>query len=109
MNREEAIGRLNSIVTHIQDISAIKNQMSDKAREDIKALEFAINSLKADEAYDLEYEISKNSKLNEAVAFLIEKYNYAEDRGNIHKPFSWALYKTWKHFDEKEKPKAIVF
>lgn len=41
-----------------------------------------------------------------AIRKVTEEYFYAVKRQYVQKPLSWALYQTWKYFDEREKAKG---
>lgn len=43
--------------------------------------------------------------IGKAVMNLIEEYDIAKDSGYVRKPISYALYQTWRRWDEKEKPR----
>ena len=38
----------------------------------------------------------------------LEYYHRALYQNWIYKPVSWALYQTWKYFDERETPRNEV-
>lgn len=40
-----------------------------------------------------------------AIRKVTEEYFYAVKSEFVKKPISWALYTTWKYFDEREKAK----
>ena len=46
---------------------------------------------------------SKISPIGEAILDLIETWNIAKESDYVVKPISYALYHTWKIWDEKEK------
>lgn len=48
---------------------------------------------------------SELTKLGNAIMHLISEYDKAKKYNYIHKPISYALYKTWKEWDYKEKGK----
>lgn len=41
--------------------------------------------------------------IGDAIVLLYEEYKRAKDIQWVNKPISYALYHTWKFFDEKEK------
>lgn len=43
--------------------------------------------------------------IGRAVMDLIEAYGISKDSGYVQKPISYALYQTWRKWDEKEKPR----
>ena len=43
--------------------------------------------------------------IGRAVMDLIEAYGRAKEAEHIRKPISYALYQTWRRWDEKEKPR----
>lgn len=45
-------------------------------------------------------------KIEKALAHLLGEYNKCKDDQTIHKPVSYALYRTWGWCDENEKPRA---
>lgn len=47
----------------------------------------------------------KYKKLGKAIADLIAAYEDAIHNDFVHKPVSYALYQTWKKWDENEKPR----
>ena len=48
----------------------------------------------------------KNTKrshvLGKAILMLVEKYDEAKKLDWIHNKVAWALYQTWRYFDERE-------
>ena len=40
--------------------------------------------------------------IGKVVDELLKNYEYSKSQNWIEKPFSWALYQTWKWADEKE-------
>lgn len=48
---------------------------------------------------------SKLTELGKAIMHLISEYDRAKEADHIHKPISYALYQTWRRWDEKEKPR----
>lgn len=46
---------------------------------------------------------SKLPELGKAIAHLISEYDRAKDIDCVRKPISYALYRTWKVWDGKEK------
>ena len=43
--------------------------------------------------------------LGNTIAYLEKKLEEAEKSDYVEKPFSWALYQTWKWVDQKEQPR----
>lgn len=43
--------------------------------------------------------------IEDAIMYLIQRYKEAKKNRAIHKPISWALYKTWVYVDSCEKEK----
>ena len=52
-------------------------------------------------------EISNLSKIGNAIKDFIDEYDKAVKSGYVFKPISYALYHTWKIWDEKEKIRDI--
>ncbi len=48
----------------------------------------------------------KYKKLGKAIGELIEIYEDAIHNDMVYKPVSYALYQTWKIWNEKEKPRV---
>lgn len=46
--------------------------------------------------------------IGEIIDKVIKYHAEALLRTDIRKPFAWALYKTWKWVDEKEKERAVL-
>ena len=44
-----------------------------------------------------------SDKVEKAVEMLQEEYSKAKQQAYIRKPMAYALYETWKKFDEMEK------
>lgn len=40
-------------------------------------------------------------ELRKAVKVLDKNYEYAINNSYVRDPIAWALYQTWKHFDER--------
>lgn len=47
----------------------------------------------------------KYLNLGKAIGDFIEAYEDAIHTSGVSKPISYALYSTWKKWDEKEKPR----
>lgn len=47
----------------------------------------------------------KYKKIGKAIGNLIEEYEYAIHNASVYKPVSYALYQTWKKWNEKEEPR----
>lgn len=45
--------------------------------------------------------------IGDAIVMLCDEYNKAKEQSFILKPVSYALYQTWKFYDEKEKPRKL--
>lgn len=45
--------------------------------------------------------------IGDAIVMLCDEYNKAKEQRLILKPVSYALYQTWKFYDEKEKPRKL--
>lgn len=43
--------------------------------------------------------------IGEVVMNLIEEYGNVKDAEHIRKPISYALYQTWRKWDERENPR----
>lgn len=48
-------------------------------------------------------EVVTNKSLSKAIKMLTEEYTKAQSLTHINKPLSYALYQTWKYFDQHEK------
>lgn len=50
--------------------------------------------------------VERNAKrshvLGKAILMLVEKYDEAKKLDWIHNKVAWALYQTWRYFDERE-------
>lgn len=49
---------------------------------------------------------SKLTDIGKAVMNVIEEYGIAKDSEYVRKPISYALYRTWRKWDEQEKPRT---
>jgi hypothetical protein len=47
----------------------------------------------------------KYKKIGKAIGDLIEAYEIAIHTKEVYKPISFALYQTWKKWNEKEEPR----
>lgn len=44
-------------------------------------------------------------EIRDAIKMLKDNFKMADKNVYIQKPISYALYKTWRHFNEIEKPR----
>ena len=44
-----------------------------------------------------------DAKLEKAIAMLRAEYEKASNQPFVHNPIGYALYKTWKEFDEENE------
>lgn len=42
------------------------------------------------------------------IEHFLRNWDYAQRTAYIRKPFSWALYETWKWVDNREKTREVV-
>lgn len=47
-------------------------------------------------------------KLSDVIIYLTKEYESAVNKQFVTKPLSYALYRTWKWCDEKEKGRKIA-
>jgi hypothetical protein len=93
----------------IDAITAKIDEIDDEKPDVIIGLITAIGVIKnlPDTTESEGYMKSALTDIGKAIMNLIEEYDIAKDNEYVRKPISYALYHTWRRWDEKEKPRNV--